>query len=661
MPPLDLTSVGDFKPAAVPKDGTSSSSSSVSASSVDKHKRSKEKRSSSSKSKMKKESKVKKKKTKKDKLEQESVATTEQKEASELSPIKKNKQKKASSNSSKASSQKSESKSKSKSKTERIDNCCKKDLPVAHTAAVSPPPVEEIVASSADSVVSQMTEYTSTSSVRYLPKPTAPKTKKSKNKVNPVKSSSRRCSEASVDDGAQAKEQARADRERILALKQSSQEQPMNSTTAQKALSNQAVKLALMNHSQEEDASVASSSPPDAPSLRRTSATTLPQQPGAYAVQGNMVLERSCHAISSMVSTVNNDNENDLSEKAQVAAAIQGATGRYATIAVEGESQMIDDDHINDRKPPAVEQQGMHTNDSQDNNNNNNNNNHHHKDDDPPTATVVPVTPPPAAERSQSRSSFHSLLSEEEYEAMVRERIVKEAAQATVVRDEREDEERRSIHSLYSTSRLQLNAQPNRGLLESLFGRQHTSKQINIAAHPDCIVTRQLIPYVIKRNRTTNTWITEVLTIRTNGTTERVLYSTKTKAEAIEVARCMAPPMFLTKQQSPPTQCHICSSSFTKLRNRAIQCRNCGVYVCGSKKSACSTTWNARMLPSTYHGEGSTKSVTVCGACEWLSQTFQTALRNGNLQEAICVWETGNLNIRQPCCNIANLKTDEVL
>ena len=644
MPPLDLTSVGDVKPAArrrppkEPQDGTSSVSSSVD---KDKHKEKEQK------SKMKEEPKG--KMIKKDKAELDGSAATKERAASESSAKKKNKKKKASSSSSasKASSQKLKSKSKSKSKTDRIDIRLTQDLPIAHTAAAPPPPVEEIVASpsSDSSVVSHLTEYTSTSSVRYLPKPTSLKKKlKSKNKVNPVKS---RRSEASVDDGAQAKEQARADRDRIMALKQSSQEQQRNaSAAAQEALSNQAVKFALINPSQE-DGSIATSSP-DTPSLRRTSATTLPQQPGAYAVQGDRVMERSSHTVTSLVSTVNNENEDDLSEKAQVAAAIQGATGRYeaATIAVEAGA---DEQQEEDQKPPAVQEQDQNNNNS----------------DDPPTATVVPLAP--VAERSSSRSSFHSHLSEEEYEAIVRERIVKEAAQATVVvREEQEDEERRSIHSLYSTSRLQQNPQPNRGLFESLFGRPNKSskQQIDIAAHPDCIQSRKLIPYVIKRNRTTNTWIAEVLTIRTNGKTERVLYSTPTKAEAIEVARCMAPPMFLTnttKQQPPATQCNICSSPFTKLRNRATQCRNCGVYVCGSKKSACSTTWNARMLPSTYHGGSSSKSVTVCGACEWLSQTFQTTLRNGILQEAICVWETGNLNIRQPCCNVANPKTDEVL
>lgn len=225
----------------------------------------------------------------------------------------------------------------------------------------------------------------------------------------------------------------------------------------------------------------------------------------------------------------------------------------------------------------------------------------------------------------------------------------------------------------------QTRAPPGRqrsGLMEKLFGDHvpQSAKQSylnrtdpspraasvsSVSFHPEKIHSRILLTATVYHNTATNLWIA---TINTNqkgvaknpATASKFLkaFSFSSEKEARESAIANAPPKMLAFSESP--HCHICHGKFAMFR-RAGHCRNCGVCVC----SSCSTNWPSKMIPETYNLKRESQ-VRVCNSCNHLSASFKKALLNGDYEEAVALYGSGNINLRTPFPHTSK-KKDEIM
>jgi FYVE zinc finger len=164
---------------------------------------------------------------------------------------------------------------------------------------------------------------------------------------------------------------------------------------------------------------------------------------------------------------------------------------------------------------------------------------------------------------------------------------------------------------------------------------------------PERIHSRILLTATVYHNTATNLWIA---TINTNqkgvaknpATASKYLkaFSFSSEKEARESAIANAPPKMMKFEDNP--NCFICRGKFAMFR-RACHCRNCGVCVC----NACATTWPSRMIPETYNLKKES-AVKICKSCNFLSGAFKKALLDGDYEEAIALYGSGNINLRTP-------------
>jgi hypothetical protein len=118
----------------------------------------------------------------------------------------------------------------------------------------------------------------------------------------------------------------------------------------------------------------------------------------------------------------------------------------------------------------------------------------------------------------------------------------------------------------------------------------------------------------------------------------------RSEKEAKHFARAFSPP----KMMSPPsTACILCSCPFNN-RTKPHNCRNCGGTVC----EKCSTRWGIRQIPKTYVLNSHALTVRVCKSCDWLSNAFCMALLQGKYEDAVTVYDTGNVNLRSSFAGI---------
>ena len=200
------------------------------------------------------------------------------------------------------------------------------------------------------------------------------------------------------------------------------------------------------------------------------------------------------------------------------------------------------------------------------------------------------------------------------------------------------------------------------GILEKLFGdrvneearsrlnksnHNRSTREIGALSLPERIHPRILLTATVYHNTATNLWIATINTnqkgVATNPVTASKYlkaFSFPTEKEARESAIANAPPKMIPFSQSP--KCFLCDCKFAVFR-RACHCRNCGVCIC----SSCATNWSSKMIPETYNlkHEG---NVRVCKSCDTLSGLFKQALLNGDYEEAIAMYGTGNINLRAP-------------
>jgi hypothetical protein len=169
---------------------------------------------------------------------------------------------------------------------------------------------------------------------------------------------------------------------------------------------------------------------------------------------------------------------------------------------------------------------------------------------------------------------------------------------------------------------------------------------------------RILLAATVYHNTATNLWIA---TINTNqrgvaknpATANKFLkaFSFATEREARESAIANAPPKMMPFSESPV--CFGCHVKFAVFR-RAAHCRNCGVCVC----SSCTTTWPMKMIPATYNLKHES-AVKICRSCHSLHVLFKRALLHGDWEEAVALYETGNVNLRSPFA--VSSKKEEVM
>jgi len=208
------------------------------------------------------------------------------------------------------------------------------------------------------------------------------------------------------------------------------------------------------------------------------------------------------------------------------------------------------------------------------------------------------------------------------------------------------------------------------GILERFFGDQvskDAKNGFNSTAHSNTSIgslgasqqaepihPRVLLSATVYKNAATNLWIATINTNQKGVATDPKLASKYLKAfsfgseqEAREAAIANAPPKMMLFDECP--NCFVCKGKFAVFR-RARHCRNCGACVCGS----CTTSWSSRMLPETYNLKNESV-VKVCRSCSFLTDSFRKALLKGDLDEAIELYHTGNINLRcplpAPVCN----------
>jgi hypothetical protein len=193
------------------------------------------------------------------------------------------------------------------------------------------------------------------------------------------------------------------------------------------------------------------------------------------------------------------------------------------------------------------------------------------------------------------------------------------------------------------------------GLLGKLFGDQVDRKT---KSFKDEIRPRILLAATVYHNTATNLWITTINTNQRGVAKNPTLankylkaFSFSTEHEARESAIANAPPKMVPFSESPC--CFVCKGNFAVFR-RASHCRNCGVCVCKD----CTAQWPAKMIPDTYNLKNETH-VRVCRSCFGLSTSFKAALMEGDYEQAIALYGTGNVNLRTPF-PVTN-KKDEIM
>lgn len=238
-------------------------------------------------------------------------------------------------------------------------------------------------------------------------------------------------------------------------------------------------------------------------------------------------------------------------------------------------------------------------------------------------------------------------------EERVMQRLLQETAKASVIMVEHGGNNKRYEDPIAEAERRAAleNYRPQ-GLKEKMFGDGKMTS-LDIGASPDDYIRRRdYLPWTVKLNGTTNLWVANVQTNQKAWESAQYMYDKtslelkrsiqtfigSTEQEAYEIGLALAPPLMQDIEESPI--CFLCKTKFALLK-RPCNCRNCGVVVCFS----CVCTWSSKQLPSTYNSD-KRSSLPVCLACDWLANSFQEALLNGDWDRAQSLYATGNVNLR---------------
>ena len=188
--------------------------------------------------------------------------------------------------------------------------------------------------------------------------------------------------------------------------------------------------------------------------------------------------------------------------------------------------------------------------------------------------------------------------------------------------------------------------------------KKNKNKRKKVKKTDSFVIPRTSLPYSIEHNEMTMEWIAMINTNQDaidEGDTDEVeehlaTESFKTLQEARAFCHAYCPPRMHSFDDRP--NCHLCKKSFNKILRRPTNCKNCGVCIC----SNCSVSWPTSMLPPTYICNTSSRLrnrrlAKVCGACDWLQCEFRQQILSGNLDKAVALHATGNVNSRSPFAN----------
>jgi len=163
---------------------------------------------------------------------------------------------------------------------------------------------------------------------------------------------------------------------------------------------------------------------------------------------------------------------------------------------------------------------------------------------------------------------------------------------------------------------------------------------------------RRLMTSSILHSDPTNLWIVVIDSTGSPGnvpvaTSALRAFSYYTQEEAKAAAYAYSPPQPVPFDQQ--LTCQLCRAKFAVFR-RPAHCRNCGICICSN--SACRTSWPADRVPNTYQkdhsGNDVPRRINICTDCHCLAEQFRQSLLEGNEEEALDLYETGNVNLRCP-------------
>jgi len=176
-----------------------------------------------------------------------------------------------------------------------------------------------------------------------------------------------------------------------------------------------------------------------------------------------------------------------------------------------------------------------------------------------------------------------------------------------------------------------------------------TTSSFDVSLMPQTIHRRTLHSFSVHYSTQTGRWIATLAKVvdgeqADNSKSRCIQTFFRTEKEAKHFARAFTPPKMMTP---PSSTCVVCSCPFNN-RVRPHNCRNCGVTICDK----CSTRWGIRQIPKTYVLSSHALTVRVCKSCDWLSNAFCMALLQGKYEDAVTVFDTGNVNLRSSFAGI---------
>lgn len=184
------------------------------------------------------------------------------------------------------------------------------------------------------------------------------------------------------------------------------------------------------------------------------------------------------------------------------------------------------------------------------------------------------------------------------------------------------------------------------------FGCDPNRTNFDLSHSAGSILSRTLLPWSVFPSETTGMWVATVNTnqkaLDSNDIVEASkalrAFSVPTREQAEALASAWAPPRMLPFAKN--SRCFICEARFAVFK-RPCHCRNCGVCVC----SACTVQWPSKMIPDTYNIKQES-IVNICKSCDWLCSAFRMALLDGNLEQAVVIHSTNNVNLVTPFANV---------
>lgn len=187
---------------------------------------------------------------------------------------------------------------------------------------------------------------------------------------------------------------------------------------------------------------------------------------------------------------------------------------------------------------------------------------------------------------------------------------------------------------------------------ERWFGSDANKADSDLSLAAGSLLPRTLLPWSVFPSETTGMWVATVNTnqkaLDSNDIVEASkalrAFSVPTREQAEALARAWAPPRMLAFSKN--SRCFICEARFAVFK-RPCHCRNCGVCVC----SSCTVQWPSKMIPDTYNIKQES-IVNICKSCDWLCSAFRMAMLDGNLEQAVIIHSTNNVNLVTPFANV---------